>query len=107
MRDKKLIEARALNAFKLSIGRAGEQCPKWVRYSWKVKREILKVYFKCAVKNRFREAYNRPGEFYEVDHIIPLHGANVCGLHVPWNLKVVFKAVNRAKSTLIVEEWLV
>ena len=42
---------------------------------------------------------------FEVDHIIPLHGNNVSGLHVPWNLKVIFKTVNRAKSTLIVEEW--
>lgn len=104
MKDKKEIEARAMNAFRLSIGRAGEQCPKWVRYSWKFKREILKVYFRCAKKNRFRsDAY---GDRYEVDHIVPLHGDNVSGLHVPWNLKVVFRTVNRAKSTLIVEEWL-
>lgn len=34
---------------------------------------------------------------HEVDHVVPLQGARVCGLHVPWNLEVVPKAVNRSK----------
>lgn len=103
MKLPKIISVRAFANFNLSLRRTGVRCPVWVRKNNKLMGQIYKIYKKSAKKNYYKSHANG---FYHVDHIIPLHGENVSGLHVPWNLKVIPAILNMAKGTLIVDEWL-
>jgi len=38
------------------------------------------------------------GTEHVLDHIIPLKHPSVCGLNVPWNLQILTRAQNAAKS---------
>ena len=64
--------------------------PKWI--DDQLKQEIQKYYVEARAKTK------ETGTHYEVDHIVPLMGENVCGLHVPWNLRVITRYENRSKA---------
>jgi len=59
---------------------------------------------KLAMRNLYLQAQaltKATGERYVVDHIIPLISPEVCGLHVPWNLRVITQEENLIKSNKI------
>lgn len=64
------------------------------RYAGKRKRtpSWLTADDKRLIKAKYSEAHwmtVRTGFKHHVDHIVPLLGKDVCGLHVPWNLRVI------------------
>ena len=56
-------------------------CPDWL--SEEQYEEIKAIYSRC------RDISEETGIFHHVDHIVPLAGKTVCGLHVPWNLQII------------------
>ena len=64
--------------------------PKWL--SWKQQDNIDNFYIQARKKTKLT------GNMYHVDHIVPLQGENVCGLHVPWNLQILTAYENQSKG---------
>ena len=69
--------------------------PKWLTENQK-----MEIRFKYRLAIALSRA---TGERHAVDHIIPLHGESVCGLHVPWNLQVLTQKDNLAKYNRLVD----
>src|ERR1019366_7056 len=65
---------------------------------WQTKAMVLEIrmlYEKAA------ELSKTSGTEHNVDHVIPLQGANVSGLHVPWNLQIITAAANSKKNNKV------
>lgn len=68
---------------------------------WLTKQDFEQIKELYEVTKAFR-LYT--GEEYHVDHIVPLQGENVCGLHVPWNLQVISAKENLSKHNKLIQE---
>jgi hypothetical protein len=83
------LEYSITSRVNVSIARAKKQnkYPAWAN-----KEEIKKIYTQAALMEK------ETGIKYHVDHIIPLNGENVSGLHVHTNLQIINGSDNRQKS---------
>ena len=79
IREKNLLRSRLKN--------------KLQRPSWYNSKLVNKIYNKCHKLNKIAGFIK-----YHVDHIVPLQGKNVSGLHVQGNLKIILASVNISKG---------
>lgn len=70
-----------------------EATPKWLTHEQK---QQIKAIYASAI-----QLTQTTGTQYVVDHIVPLRGDTVCGLHVPWNLQVMTQEQNLLKSNKV------
>lgn len=69
--------------------------------SWLSSEDISKI------KSIYKMAHNlseKTGILHHVDHIVPLQGKHVSGLHVPWNLQVISAFENLSKGNSFDED---
>ena len=62
-----------------------QQAPDWLTKAHQV--EMEGVYQFCQIFSDF-----------QVDHIVPIRGKQISGLHVPWNLRAITRSENAQKS---------
>jgi hypothetical protein len=62
-------------------------------------RDIKRIYKHCDYISR------KSGIPYDVDHIHPLQGKDVCGLHVPWNLQILESTENESKGNKLLDKY--
>jgi 5-methylcytosine-specific restriction endonuclease McrA len=72
-----------------------EAMPKWITAEQKL--AMRKLYLQAMELTKITH------EQYVVDHIIPLISHEVCGLHVPWNLRVITQEENLKKSNKLLD----
>ena len=73
--------------------RKAKAVPSWLTKEDKA--NITAIYAEC------KQTTEETGVPHHVDHIIPINGENVSGLHVAWNLQVVPASYNLSKKNKV------
>jgi len=92
---KRLKEDPEFYAKRLSNNRLRNSRMKQAQPCWVDAKNIASVYQEA------KELSKLIGEWYHVDHIIPLRHPDVCGLHVPCNLQILPAIENQRKTNKV------
>jgi hypothetical protein len=108
-RAKNPEKVRASKDARRAIGKIYVECPGKKRHrnllrtalikratpAWADLEAIKKIYVEASV-------LRKQGSDVHVDHIIPLQGKTVCGLHVHWNLRIIPAIENMRKHNHLI-----
>lgn len=83
--------------FRANLNSKGPLQRGGVMPAWASKAAIRAFYIEA------RRLTKETGVQHHVDHIIPLKGRNVCGLHVETNLQIISAVANRQKGNRLME----
>lgn len=90
---------RTNNLDKFNAGRSKRYAAQFLcTPRWLTKQHLIDI---LAFYTKAKELTKATGVKHDVDHIIPLQGKFVIGLHVPWNLQVLTKSENSSKRNKI------
>lgn len=93
---------RVLNKHKVNALTAKRRATKLqATPQWLTKEEFIEIEELYQIAQAFK-LYT--GQEYHVDHIVPLQGENVCGLHVPWNLQILEASENLSKHNKLLQD---
>ncbi len=104
--QRRVLNRDAINAYARRWAKVNrpKTAAAWARYAaakvlrtppWLSKEQLT------AMRSFYDEAHRRTtetGKPWHVDHIVPLRGRDVSGLHVPWNLQVIPGEENERKN---------
>lgn len=84
-------------AYRAAAARADRyrRTPAWLTRAQR--RQIRAMYARAIERTK------STGVKHNVDHIVPLRGETVSGLHVPWNLQILTAFENRSKSNRVTQ----
>jgi hypothetical protein len=86
---------KSMHFYKYMTAKTG-QTPKWLTED-----EVLKMAELYVEASRLTKD---TGIAHEVDHVYPLQGKTVCGLHILANLRIVTRAENRRKTNKLLDD---
>lgn len=101
--NREKVRASKREWMRANRGYARALCAKWnaAKYKacpgWVDTNAIIAIYKEAVRLTR------DTGTSYDVDHVVPLQGQSVCGLHVPWNMQILTHSENARKGNRLVK----
>ena len=95
---------RAFRRLQQAARRASKAAPKWLTEEQRA--QMQSIYDEAEKRSALTDVR------HDVDHIVPLNGVcpftgvpNVCGLHVPWNLRAIPHSLNKMRGNAYYSGW--